>query len=64
MLWTVASGTIGGVYKAQAMPKLLLSSLTVDGSTAVVAYAFISAVVGYCTKKGLDYLFAKCRKKG
>ncbi|OSZ81910.1 hypothetical protein CAP35_01170 [Chitinophagaceae bacterium IBVUCB1] len=62
-LWTVASGTIGGVYKAQAMPKLLLNSLTADGSMAVVAYAFISAVVGYCTKKGLDYLFVKCRKK-
>jgi len=62
-LWTVAFGTIGGVYKAQAMPKLLLSSLTMDGSLAVVSYAFISAVVGYCTKKGMDYLFEKFKKK-
>ncbi len=62
-LWTVAFGTIGGVYKAQAIPHLLLNSLTMDGSVAVVSYAFMSAVIGYCTKKGMDYLFEKFRKK-
>ncbi len=62
-LWTVAFGTIGGVYKAQAIPHLLLNSLTMEGSVAVVSYAFMSAVIGYCTKRGMDYLFEKCRKK-
>lgn len=62
-LWTVAFSTIGGVYKAQATPQLLLSSLSWDGSVSVIAYAFMSAVVGYGTKKGLDYLFNKLRKK-
>ncbi|GAA4457075.1 hypothetical protein [Rurimicrobium arvi] len=62
-IWTVAFSTIGGVYKAQAIPHLLMDSLTLDGSIAVMSYAFISAVVGYCTKKGLDYVFAKFRKK-
>lgn len=63
-IWTVAFSTIGGVYKAHASPHhLLLDSLTMDGSVAVIGYAFMSAVVGYCTKKGLDYLFAKFKKK-
>lgn len=62
-LWTVAFGTIGGVYKARITPQLLLNSLTIDGSVAVVSYAFMSAVIGYCTKKGMDYLFEKFRKK-
>ncbi|MBN9482195.1 MAG: hypothetical protein J0H46_02505 [Bacteroidetes bacterium] len=61
-IWTVACSTIGGVYKAQATPRLLLDSLTMDGSISVIAYAFMSAVVGYCTKKGLDYLFKKFKK--
>lgn len=52
-LWTV-----GGVYKAQASPGSLPMS-----SVSVVSYAFMSAVVGYCTKKGLDYLFEKFKKK-
>lgn len=56
-LWTVAFSTVGGVYKAHASPHLLLDSLSLDGSVAVVSYAFLSAVVGYSTKKGLDYLF-------
>lgn len=61
-LWTVAFSTVGGVYKAQASPRLLLDALTFDGSVAVMSYAFISAVVGYCTKKGLDFLFKKFKK--
>lgn len=62
-IWTVAFSTIGGVYKAHASPHLLLDSLTMDGSIAVVGYAFLSAVVGYCTKRGLDYLFEKFKRK-
>lgn len=63
-IWTVAFSTVGGVYKAHASPQnLLLDSLTTDGSIAVIGYAFMSAVVGYCTKKGLDYLFTKFKKK-
>ena len=61
-IWTVAFSTIGGVYKAQASPRLLLDSLTMDGSVAVISYAFMSAVVGYTTKKVLDYLFKKLKK--
>lgn len=56
-LWTVVFSTIGGVYKANASPHIFLDSLTLDGSVSVVCYAFLSAVVGYGTKKGLDYLF-------
>lgn len=63
-MWTVAFSTIGGVYKAQASPHhIMLDSLTMDGSVAVIGYAFMSAVVGYCTKKGLDYLFTKFKRK-
>ena len=61
-LWTIGFSTVGGVYKAHVMPKLLLDSLSIDGSIAVIFYAFLSAVVGYGTKKALDYLFSK--KKG
>ncbi len=56
-IWTVVFSTVGGVYKAHASPHLMLDSVTMDGSVSVVCYAFLSAVVGYCTKKGLDYLF-------
>lgn len=62
MLWTVACSTLGGVYKAQSTPRLLLDSLTLDGSMAVISYAFMSAVIGYCTKKLLDYFFSKTNK--
>lgn len=62
-LWTIASGTIGGTYKAIVQPKLLLNALTIDGTISVAAYAFVSAAVGYCTKKVLDYLFQKFKKK-
>ena len=61
-LWTIAFSTVGGVYKAQASPHLLLDSLSMNGSIAVISYAFMSAVVGYCTKKGLDFLFKKFKK--
>lgn len=56
-LWTVAFSTLGGVYKAHASPHLMLDTITLDGSVTVVCYAFLSAVVGYATKKGLDFLF-------
>ena len=61
-LWTMGFSTVGGVYKAHVMPTLLLDSLSINGSIAVIFYAFLSAVVGYGTKKALDYLFSK--KKG
>ena len=61
-IWTIAFSTIGGVTKAHATP-LFLNTLTLDGSITVVSYAFMSAVIGYCTKKGLDYLFTKFKKK-
>jgi isoprenylcysteine carboxyl methyltransferase (ICMT) family protein YpbQ len=62
-LWTIASGTIGGMYKTIAHPTPLLNVVTVDGTISVATYAFVSAVVGYCTKKVMDYLFQKIKKK-
>ena len=62
-VWTVTSGTLGGVYKTINLHQILLSSVNVDGGFAVASYAFLSAAVGYCTKKALDYLFSKFKKK-
>lgn len=62
-IWTIAFSTIGGVAKAKASPVLLLEALTLDGSLTVISYAFMSAIVGYGTKKGLDFLFNKIRKR-
>jgi hypothetical protein len=62
-VWTITSGTLGGVYKTLSHHPIMLNSVTIDGSISVVSYAFMSAAVGYCTKKGLDYLFKKFKKK-
>lgn len=62
-LWTVACSTIGGIYKAQASPRIILDVLSFNSSLAVMAYAFMSAMVGYCTKKGMDYFFEWLAKK-
>ena len=62
-VWTVTSATMGGVYKTLVQHKILLNSVSVDGSISVMTYAFLSAAVGYCTKKALDYLFSKFKKK-
>lgn len=62
-VWTIASGTVGGVYKTIAQPTILLNTVTIDGSISVATYAFLSAAIGYCTKKGLDFLFQKFKKK-
>jgi hypothetical protein len=61
-LWTMACGTMGGIYKLQSSPELLVSSLTLDGTLSVAIYAFVSAIVGYGGKKLIDYLFAQVRK--
>lgn len=61
-VWTTTSGTVGGVYKILSHHPIMLNSVTVDGSVSVVSYAFLSAAVGYCTKKSLDYLFRKFKK--
>lgn len=58
-VWTIASGTVGGVYKSLNQHSILLNSLSIDGSVSVASYAFLSATVGYCTKKALDHLFKK-----
>jgi hypothetical protein len=62
-VWTIASGTVGGVYKTLNHYSIILNSVSVDGSISVASYAFLSAAVGYCTKKGLDYLFKKFKKQ-
>lgn len=61
-VWTVASATAGGVYKTVAQHQILLNAVTLDGSISVASYAFLSAAVGYCTKKALDSLFKKLKK--
>lgn len=62
-IWTIAFSTIGGVVsEVSSTPHLLLDALTLDGSLTVISYAFMSAVVGYCTKKGLDFLFKRPNK--
>lgn len=62
-LWTMAFSTFGGVYKAQASPRVLLDAVSIDGSITVMTYAFISAVVGYGTKKALDHFFRKTKEQ-
>lgn len=58
-IWTVAFSTMGGIYKANLQPNFFLSVVTLDSTVAVASYAFVSALVGYCTKKVLDSLFKK-----
>ena len=37
-VWTVTSGTLGGVYKTINLHQILLSSVNVDGGFAVASY--------------------------
>lgn len=62
-VWTIASGTVGGVYKSMSHHSIMLNSVSLDGSISVASYAFLSAAVGYCTKKSLDHLFKKFKKQ-
>lgn len=62
-MWTIAFSTIGGIYKANTQVNLMLNAVDIEGSFAVATYAFVSAVVGYCTKKAMDFLFEKTDKK-
>lgn len=62
-MWTIAFSTIGGIYKVNTQANLMLNAVDVEGSFAVATYAFVSAVVGYCTKKAMDFLFKKSNKE-
>lgn len=62
-VWTIASGTAGGVYKSLSQNTIILDTVSMDGSFSVASYAFLSATVGYCTKRALDYLFKKLKKQ-
>ncbi len=62
-MWTIAFSTMGGIYKANTQVNLMLNAVDFEGSFAVATYAFVSAVVGYCTKKALDFLFKKSNRE-
>jgi hypothetical protein len=62
-VWTVTTATIGGVYQSITQPFILLDAISIEGSISVIGYAFMSAAVGYCTKKAFDLLFQKRKRK-